>query len=276
MTKKRKMLFFLALAALVILGNLTAAAAMPRVVAVAGEEPEKYDLYLMDLDGKNRVKLYAAESSYLEIYYVSPDGATVYFCNGGRNQQIGLDGKNLGLMMLYGLNPQPSPDGTKVVYTSYDPDTFNYCVFMADPYGNGEIQLTQRTEKETEIETEIDETEIDYIAINDETPSWSPDGKKIVFTRKKIAFLGGDYMDKEIYVFDLQTGAVTAITDDGNTKRSLLWTPDGKKLVYAYASFWEDTSDFYWIDPDGNNKEKLTKGDMYYYQLVWLPPSVAN
>ena len=30
---------------------------------------------------------------------------------------------------------------------------------------------------------------------------------------------------------------VTAITDDGNFKRSLLWTPDGQKLVYSYCAF---------------------------------------
>ncbi|HHT05612.1 MAG TPA: sugar phosphorylase [Hydrogenispora sp.] len=144
--------------------------------------------------------------------------------------------------------------------------------------------------------------------IRDEAPSWSPDRKKIVFTRnnklwlldldskeeqelaipfpelscyyprwspdgKKIAFIGGNLIDQDIYVMDLQTGETTPITDDGHLKRSLLWTPDGKKLVYGY---FEDSSDFYWIEPDGKNKEKLTDGECDYYQLEWLPMSVEN
>lgn len=128
--------------------------------------------------------------------------------------------------------------------------SFNSCLHMMNTDGNDVISLTEEKE-----------------GVRDEAPSWSPDGKQIVFTRnhklwildldskeeqklatsypdtlcystrwspdgKKIAFIGEDGLDQDIYIMDLQTGETTAITSDGGYKRSLLWTPDGKKLVY--------------------------------------------
>jgi Tol biopolymer transport system component len=292
MKRKSRIVFFLMLV-IAALSSLKVSAFMPRVVAVVAEEPEKYNLYLMDLDGKNREKIHAAESFLLSIHWVSPDGATVYFGGIGGNRQIGIDGKNLGGMMFAGYDPRLSPDGEKVVFTNLT-YSFETCLYMMNPDGTDVTQLTEEKQ-----------------GIRDEAPSWSPDRKKIVFTRnnklwlldldskeeqelaipfpelscyyprwspdgKKIAFIGGNLIDQDIYVMDLQTGETTPITDDGHIKRSLLWTPDGKKLVYSYRSYFEDSSDFYWIEPDGKNKEKLTDGECDYYQLEWLPVSVEN
>lgn len=288
MNRMSKIVLFLTFAVIAALSNLEVAASAPRVVAVAAEEPEEYNLYLMDLDGKNRVKIHAAESYFLNIYWVSPDGETVYFGSMDGNRQIGIDGKNLGWMIFNGYDPRLSPDGEKVVFAKLT-FSFDSCLHMMNPEGTDETRLTEEKE-----------------GVRDEAPSWSPDGKQIVFTRnhklwildldskeeqeittpnpdiscysprwspegKKIAFIGEDGLDQDVYIMDLQTGETTAITDDGDYKRSLLWTPDGKKLVYSYRSFFGEKSDFYWIDPDGKNKEKLTDGEWDYYQLEWLP-----
>lgn len=288
MKRKSRIVFFLILIVVAAFSRLEAAASMPRIVAVAAEEPDAYNLYLMDLDGKNRVKIHAAESYFLNIYWVSPDGETVYFGSPDGNQQIGINGKNLGWMFFSGYDPRLSPDGKKVVFAKLT-FSFNSCLYIMNPDGTDETSLTEEKE-----------------GVRDEAPSWSPDGKKIVFTRnqklwildldskkeqelttpypdllcysprwspdgKKIAFLGEDGLDQDVYVMDLQTGETTAITSDGGYKRSLLWTPDGKKLVYSYRSFFGGNSNFYWLDPDGENKEKLTDGECDYYQLEWLP-----
>lgn len=294
MRNKRMVVFLLLLVVIAAVGSLEVAASMPRVVVVAAEEKDEYNffmynLYLMDLDGKNRVKIHPAESMFMSIYWVSPDGATVYFAGQSGNQQIGIDGENLDWMNFSGFDPRLSPDGKKVAFARLTFD-FNSSLFLMNPGGTDVIQLTAEREE-----------------VRDEAPSWSPDGKQLVFTRnnkiwildldskeeqelampnledilcyyprwspdgKKIAFIGEDILDQDIYVMDLQTGEVTAITDDGNFKRSLLWTPDGQKLVYSYCAFFGEKSDFYWVDPDGKNKEKLTDGECDYYQLEWLP-----
>ena len=53
MKRKSRIVFFL-MSVIAALSSLKVSAFMPRVVAVVAEEPEKYNLYLMDLDGKNR------------------------------------------------------------------------------------------------------------------------------------------------------------------------------------------------------------------------------
>lgn len=64
--------------------------------------------------------------------------------------------------------------------------------------------------------------------------------------------------------------------NNGNYRRRKLQTffiegSDGKKLVYSYCPFFGEKSGFYWIDPDGKNREKQTDGEWDYYQLEWLP-----
>jgi len=52
MNRKIRIVFFLMLVVIAALSSLEVAASVPRIVAVAAEEPDEYNLYLMDLDGK--------------------------------------------------------------------------------------------------------------------------------------------------------------------------------------------------------------------------------
>ncbi|MDD5370612.1 MAG: hypothetical protein PHQ40_16140 [Anaerolineaceae bacterium] len=59
---------------------------------------------------------------------------------------------------------------------------------------------------------------------------WSPNGRYLAF----VAELERPYAD--LYVFDLQTGAIRRLTTTQQAIHPLAWTPDGKALLYAERS----------------------------------------
>ena len=67
------------------------------------------------------------------------------------------------------------------------------------------------------------------------SPSWSPDGSKLVF----VGLQGGQ---SDLYVVDATGGDLKALTRDRYTDRDPVWSPDGKKI--AFSTDRGDVTDF--------------------------------
>jgi hypothetical protein len=106
-------------------------------------------------------------------------------------------------------NPALSPDGTHVAF---------------EMTGNSSRGLgLMRTDGDPTIDTLIPVANMEHVY----TPSWSPDGKTLAFSwwRK-----GGR---RDIYTMDVQTRAITQVTDDRAYDLEPRYSPDGKWLYFV-------------------------------------------
>lgn len=171
-----------------------------------------------------------------------------------------------------GSNAAFKREGT-ILYASTKKNVRNWDLFTIKADGSGRQQLTDTPEPE-------------------QHPSWSPDGKQILFTR-------GDVMTNiDIYVMDADSSNATRLTEhperdqrgvfspdgktiafvsqrdgdvaiwlmaaDGSNPRKLVqgrepsFSPDGRRLAFTSSAF-DDNDEIYLIDLDGSNRTRLTE-----------------
>ncbi len=84
----------------------------------------------------------------------------------------------------------------------------------------------------------------------DGEPSWSPDGKKIVFT-------GWDDYDPEIYVMNDDGTDRVQLTFNEEFDGEPSWSPDGSKIVFISVNPNRDREIFI-MNPDGSDQKQIT------------------
>ncbi len=154
-------------------------------------------LHRVDLDtGKTR-RLIPDHNGAHGIPHVSPDGAQVVF-TGKRTMgwDVALyDGESGTVRFLEeggkSCRARFTRDGLKLAYVSGRADGKGD-IWMMDPSGEGKTRLTFR-----------DET-YDYF------PSWSPDGRFVVFNSSRQHDHRGDW---QLWLLELETGATTLLYD---------------------------------------------------------------
>lgn len=128
---------------------------------------------------------------------LSPDGTLVLFVIRGVIYIMNIDGTQLE-QLTEGLNPQFSPDGSKIVFVT---NNGGICIMNVDG-----TQLTQLSEGED--------------------PNFSNDGLKIVFVSGRDGNL-------EIYMMDIDGSNQTNLTNCEVTDTDPRFSPDDSKIVYV-------------------------------------------
>ncbi len=93
-------------------------------------------------------------------------------------------------------------------------------------------------------------------------PSWSPDGKSLVFT----SYLRGT---PALYLLTPQEGYLKLLWDKGGVNSSGSFSPDGKTV--AFASSHDGNVDIYGLPIEGGEAERLTTAQGIDTQPAWAP-----
>jgi Tol biopolymer transport system component len=109
-------------------------------------------------------------------------------------------------------------------------------IFTVRPDGTGEKQLTKN-------------------GLDDFAPSFSPDGKKIVFERDVL--LSDGSRDREIFVMNADSGEIRRLTFSSGFDSEPTFSADGKKI--AFNSDRDEVADeIYVMNADGTGVKRLT------------------
>ncbi len=170
------------------------------------------------------------------------DGKELYYMARDRSMMV-VDVSTLAtfsVMKPRVLFRQQSPVPDRVTYVSADGERF---IAIPPPRGP---QLQQLTIVGRDGQTIQKVGEPGRYA----TPSFSPDGKRLLVTKNDIHSAQAD-----LWTIDLATGTFTRITNDTFSRINPLWSPDGSYIYYS--SFRNGDFPVYRTPSDGGGSEEL-------------------
>ncbi len=235
----------------------------------AGEPVNTSDLFLMNHDGTEQVFLTRGGSptwspvdpkgktSKLIAFHASASGAglpinpfpgsatvdsDIFTVNVDDLLENGAQPQNLTGNRVATVDDDPnwSPDGRKILFTSYinDPSTTvtPAQIFVMNVDGNGQEQLTND-------------------GIEKRGPAWSPDGRRILFACRIGPNNAMGVATFEICVMDAVANApATRLTTNNQQDLTPTWSPDGLAIVFHRAP----ANQLWVMNADGTGQTQLT------------------
>ena len=107
----------------------------------------------------------------------------------------------------------------------------------------------------------------------DVSPSWSPDGKRIVFMSNRDEHVIDGWPTFEIYVMDADGENQQRITENPNNDWDPSWSPDGKRIVFTSNREGLFNPEIYVMDVNGGNLQRLTNNADDDGDPSWSPDS---
>ncbi|MCC6259408.1 MAG: serine/threonine-protein kinase [Anaerolineales bacterium] len=209
-----------------------------------------FDLYLLQFSAKQLIQLTQNVGNVISPDY-SPDGRQIVFAN-----KVGEEKTAIWMVNADGLNPRLvyagvdeivavawSPNGEKIAYAMSIGVPQEYEIFIMDTNGKNHARVSEGLQG---IGGSID---------------WAPDGRNLLI-------YAGPYNDKDIFKLDINTLAVTQLTDGGNNAGGA-YSPDGKYIVFNSLRN-DDQADLYIMRADGTNQVQLTNNPEPDWGASWI------
>ena len=261
-------------------------------------------LVLMNSDGSNQTNLTIGGWSIAREPAWSPDGSKILFTLNNEIYVMNADGSNkIQLTDDLGSDSSPtwSPDGTKIAFASRRSIDFNVSqIYLMNADGNSQARLTNYQtcpDDCAEPTWSPDGTRIAFATFqrvvdggtlvpddiyvmnadgsnqinltdsehHDGSPTWSPDGTEIGFTRQP-SFTPVDEWDLgnldqvEIFVMNANGSSLTRLTNNAAEDFDPAWSPDGSKLAFASTRNGNPnrSPEIYVMNTDGSSQIRLT------------------
>ena len=78
----------------------------------------------------------------------------------------------------------------------------------------------------------------------------SPDGRRVA-----VQIASTDTED-DVWLYDISTRVLSRLTSGGGRHLNPVWTPDGRRIIYAHGSVSEEARSLYWMAADGTGEEE--------------------
>ena len=199
------------------------------------------------VDAQAQIAFMSRRDGNPEIYVMATDGGNLRRLTNNSDKDF---------------SPSWSPDGKRIAFIS-DRDGHvhprhgwsTYEIYVMNADGSNPQNLTNNPS-------------------DDRDPSWSPDGKRIVFSSARD---NDNPQNREIYVMDADGSNQQRLTENIDDDRDPSWSPDGERIVFSASreGHVEDkfgiTAEIYVMDADGGNEQRLTKNRNNDWYPVWSP-----
>ncbi|NNK11531.1 MAG: DUF5050 domain-containing protein [Flavobacteriaceae bacterium] len=229
-----------------------------------------------------------------------PSGTIAFNTNRDGNKEIYLmdvEGKNLRNItdnpaMEYG--PSWFPDGDKIIaYSNRDgnPELYYFdlkkdtsiritedpaddVLPMVSPDGSQIVFMSNRNgESRSVYKMKIDGSDIEALTNNadyEESPSWSPDGEHILFTRQLRDLNDTTHAaNGEIFRMKADGSEVNRITNKSGYDSGAVYSPDGKHIAFYGPE--GNNFEIFLMDKEGGNIKNITSDTLDCYSPSWSP-----
>jgi TolB protein len=201
---------------------------------------DPFDIYTANVDGSDLKRL-TSYDVYTAEAVLSPDGKTIVFTSlkDGDLEIYTMNVDGSGVKRLtnapgYDGGPWWSPDGKKIVYRAHHPQDEAQ---LADY----KKLLSQNMVRPSRVEIFVmnadgsDQRQVTALGGANFGPSWTPDGRKIIFSSNHPAPRSGNF---DLYMVDASatkapSSALEQITFDPTFDGFPMFRPDGKQLIWA-------------------------------------------
>lgn len=215
-----------------------------------------FDIFTADAEGKN-IKRLTTTPGYDAEATISKKGKIVF--TSLRNGDLDIytmdaDGKNVKQLtkeLGYDGGPFWSADGKKIVYRSYHPKTEAEILRYKQRLGNNVIEPSNFELWVMDSDGK-NKRQVTKLGVASFAPFFHPDGKRIIFCSNYNTGGSSRRPNFDIFMINIDGTGLERITFSGTFDGFPMFSPDGKKLVFA------------------SNRNAKTEGDTNVFIADWV------